>query len=139
MDRIKVLIKWTYRCFVFIKITQKRGSVQAPSTAAVRTPNAPLPGEPPCQQATSCRIMDLLEDARGNSFLVVNLDNSKSRVFLYSWFTRLMPHCLQQEKLLDNLADKLVPEWHFSEREAEPFPDMTQHQTSDRLQNLNHY
>lgn len=67
---------------------------------------------------------------------LLNLDNSKSRIFLYSWFTRLMPRCLQQEKLLANLADKLVPEWHFSERQAEPFPDITQHQTSHRLQNL---
>lgn len=28
-----------------------------------------------------CRVMDLLEDARGNSFLILNLDNTKVKNF----------------------------------------------------------
>lgn len=52
-----------------------------PSTAVLRSSKAFLPGEHSCQQAASCRILDLLEGRRGTSSLLLNLDNSKVKTF----------------------------------------------------------
>lgn len=38
-----------------------------------------------------------------------------------------MLYCLWYAKILANVPDKLVSEWHFSERQAELFPAITRH------------
>lgn len=48
---------------------------------ALRTSDAFLPGEHPCQEATSCRMLDFLEDRRETSSLLFNLDNCKVKNF----------------------------------------------------------
>lgn len=95
-----------------------------------------LPRKAPLPAGYKLQAVDLLEGRRGTSSLLFNLDNSKVEYFPLLQFARFLLYCLQYAKNLANLPDKSVPEWCFSERQAELFPAITQHQTSTTSQNL---